>query len=63
MSLQVKNSDCILVLADHKIFTDLDLKKIFNEMRTKKVIDTKNSLSTDWKKAGFEVKVMGIGKQ
>jgi UDP-N-acetyl-D-mannosaminuronic acid dehydrogenase len=57
----VKNSDCILVLADHKMFKSLNLKEIYSEMRTKKVIDTRHSLSRDWKDAGFDVRILGIG--
>ncbi len=57
----VKGSDCILVLADHKIFNNLDLKTIFSLMRTKNVIDTKNCLSSNWKRTGFSVRILGKG--
>lgn len=57
----VADSDCIIVLADHSIFNNLDLQAIFSWMRTKKVMDTKNCLSSNWRKAGFDVRVMGNG--
>ena len=57
----VEKSDCIVVLADHRIFNNLDLGKIFSNMRNLKVIDTKNCLSPDWKKAGFSVRILGNG--
>jgi UDP-N-acetyl-D-mannosaminuronic acid dehydrogenase len=57
----VEDSDCILVLADHKIFNTLNLKEIYSKMRNKKVIDTKNCLSPDWKNAGFELRILGNG--
>jgi UDP-N-acetyl-D-mannosaminuronic acid dehydrogenase len=61
LSEAVSNSDCILVLADHKMFNSLDINKIFKEMRTKKIIDTRHTLSGDWKAAGFDIRVLGIG--
>lgn len=57
----VEDSDCILILADHKIFNHLDLKEIHSKMRNKKVIDTKNCLSSSWKNAGFDVRILGKG--
>jgi UDP-N-acetyl-D-mannosaminuronic acid dehydrogenase len=57
----VLGSDCILVLADHKIFNNLNLKEIHSKMRNKKVIDTKNCLSPSWKNAGFDVRILGNG--
>jgi UDP-N-acetyl-D-mannosaminuronic acid dehydrogenase len=57
----VEGSDCILVLADHRIFNNLNLKEIYSKMRNKKVIDTKNCLSSYWKNEGFDVKILGNG--
>ncbi|UCE37895.1 MAG: nucleotide sugar dehydrogenase [Thermoplasmata archaeon] len=57
----VEDSDCILVLADHRIFNTLDLKEIFSKMRGKKVIDTKNCLSKSWKNTGFDLRILGNG--
>jgi UDP-N-acetyl-D-mannosaminuronic acid dehydrogenase len=57
----VNGSDCILVLADHRVFNTLNLDEILNVMRTKKVIDCRNCLSSDWKQKGFDVRVLGIG--
>jgi UDP-N-acetyl-D-mannosaminuronic acid dehydrogenase len=57
----VDKSDCIVVLADHSTFNNLDLNTIFSVMRNKKVIDTKNCLSLNWKKIGFNVRILGNG--
>lgn len=57
----VDKSDCIIVLADHRVFNSLDLKTIFSLMRNKKVIDTKNCLSSKWKEIGFSVRILGNG--
>jgi len=55
----VDRSDCIVVLADHRVFNNIDLKTIFSLMRNKKVIDTKNCLSSKWKETGFSVRILG----
>jgi UDP-N-acetyl-D-mannosaminuronic acid dehydrogenase len=55
----VKGSDCILVLVDHKLFNSLNIEEIYNAMRTKRIIDTRNILSPAWKAHGFSVKVLG----
>lgn len=57
----VIKSDCIIVLANHDTFNDLDLTAIFSIMRNNNVIDTKNCLSSKWKEAGFRVRVLGNG--
>ena len=57
----VSGSDCIVVLADHGGFNYLDLEAIFSQMRHAKVIDTKNCLSPQWRKAGFAVRILGHG--
>jgi UDP-N-acetyl-D-mannosaminuronic acid dehydrogenase len=61
LSDAVKNSDCILVLANHDIFNNLDLKDIAASMRNKKVIDTRNFLSRNWEDNGFNLRVLGNG--
>ena len=57
----VEGSDCIVVLADHRFFNKLDPGTILSLMRNKKVIDTRNCLSSNWKKAGFNVRILGNG--
>jgi UDP-N-acetyl-D-mannosaminuronic acid dehydrogenase len=59
----VAGSDCIVVLADHNVFNQLDLNAIYQSMRNKKVIDTKHCLSFDWKDANFDVRILGNGKR
>lgn len=59
----VKDSDCIVVLADHRAFNYLDHKTILTQMRHPNVIDTKNCLSPLWKRAGFTVRILGHGVQ
>ncbi|HIP17621.1 MAG TPA: nucleotide sugar dehydrogenase [Methanothermococcus okinawensis] len=59
------NSDGILVLTDHekfKRFKERDVLNIYNLMRNKIVVDTKNILNHNlWKKVGFKVKLLGDG--
>lgn len=59
----IKNSNCIIVLADHTVFNSLNLEEIYNDMSTKKIIDTRHSLSENWEVTGFDVRVLGIGYQ
>lgn len=59
LSESVENSDCILVLADHEVFNNLNLKQILSKMRNGKVIDTRNCLSKDWNEVGFSIKILG----
>ncbi|UCE75501.1 MAG: nucleotide sugar dehydrogenase [Methanomassiliicoccales archaeon] len=54
-------SDCILILANHRLFNNLDTKTIFSLMRNKKIIDTMNSLSSNWIENGFSVRKLGNG--
>lgn len=56
----VKNSDIIIMGADHNQFKELDPEVIAAEMRHKKIFDTKNILDQEkWEKAGFEVIKIG----
>ncbi len=57
----VDNSDLIVVLADHKVFNTLNLNSIHSLMRNRKVIDTKDCLSSNWKETGFQIRVLGNG--
>ncbi|ODS40489.1 UDP-N-acetyl-D-mannosamine dehydrogenase [Candidatus Altiarchaeales archaeon WOR_SM1_SCG] len=57
----VKDSDCIVVIADHEDFKKLDIDKIGNLMKNKILIDTRNYLEPDnWGTKGFKVKVLGV---
>lgn len=57
-----KDADCVLLLTDHsdyKYLNPLQLKKL---VRTPVLFDTRNLLDHDeWRKAGFEVKILGSG--
>jgi UDP-N-acetyl-D-mannosaminuronic acid dehydrogenase len=55
-----KDSDCVVLVTDHKIFTEIDPNEL--SMRQKNLIDTRNILNHSlWKKAGYRVKILGIG--
>ncbi len=62
----IKDSDALLFLTDHKVFNNYDedtLRYIFNLMRNKIVIDTKNIIDRNlWEKVGFTVKLLGNGR-
>lgn len=55
----VKDSDCIVVIADHKVFRDISPQRLGKMMRSKNLLDTRNLLCHEkWIKAGFKVKVL-----
>ncbi len=55
-----KNADCLVLVTDHSLFSSLDPSQ-FSQMRTKKLIDTRNMLNhKDWEQDGFDVKILGI---
>jgi len=59
----VKDSDCIILITDHPEFKEISPAKIFERMRSKNVVDTRNILDAErWKEDGFIVNVMGDGK-
>ncbi|MBK5114346.1 MAG: nucleotide sugar dehydrogenase [Candidatus Heimdallarchaeota archaeon] len=59
----VKDSDCIVVITDHKEFKELDPVKIAKLVKQKNVLDARNILDHDkWKKAGFKIKILGNNK-
>ncbi|RLI80098.1 UDP-N-acetyl-D-mannosamine dehydrogenase, partial [Archaeoglobales archaeon] len=61
LSEAVKDSDCIVLIADHDVFREIDPSKL--EMRNKNLVDTRNILDHEkWRRAGFKVKVLGDGK-
>lgn len=56
----VKDSDCLVIITDHSQFRTIDPTKISKLMRNKNVVDSRNILDHEkWKKAGFNVKVLG----
>lgn len=61
MDMALKNSDCIVLISDHDQFRDIDPLNI--SMRNKNILDTRNILDHKrWRKAGFQVKVLGDGR-
>ena len=54
-----KDADCLVLVTDHNMFKNINPNNITN-MRTKNLVDTRNILNHyDWKKAGFDVNVLG----
>ena len=63
----IANSDCIILMSDHKEFkstTSDDIEGMSGKMRRKNLIDTRNCLNHElWKSAGFNVKILGNTKK
>ncbi|AEK73088.1 UDP-N-acetyl-D-mannosamine 6-dehydrogenase [Thermococcus sp. 4557] len=60
----VKDSDCIVVITDHEVFKFLDPEEIGKLMRHRCAFDARNILDHEkWKRAGFEIRVLGNGKE
>jgi UDP-N-acetyl-D-mannosaminuronic acid dehydrogenase len=58
----VKDSDCIVVMADHDAFKLIDPSTL--SMRRKNLIETRNYLDhKKWRDSGFTVKVLGDGRK
>ena len=58
----VKDSDCIVLITDHKVFEEIEPKEMSALMRNKNIVDTRNILDAEqWKETGFSVKVLGHG--
>ena len=56
----VKDSDCLMIITDHSKFKEIDPEEISKTMRKKNVVDSRNILDKEiWKKAGFNVRVLG----
>ncbi|MEK6646663.1 MAG: nucleotide sugar dehydrogenase [Candidatus Firestonebacteria bacterium] len=56
----VKESDCILILADHKEFLKINPVSIAKFMRKKILVDTRNYVRHAlWRNAGFKIKILG----
>lgn len=59
LSEAIDGSDCIVLIADHDMFKELDPSKF--PMRTKNLVDTRNILDRElWTNAGFRIRVLGI---
>lgn len=53
------DADCLVLVTDHLVFTDIDPKRITN-MRSKNLFDTRNMLDQRvWEQAGFTVSGLG----
>ncbi|MBI2910204.1 MAG: nucleotide sugar dehydrogenase [Chloroflexi bacterium] len=60
----VCGSHCILVLADHKEFANLDVSRVAGLVKKKLVIDTRNCLDhAAWRSCGFRIVLLGKGDQ
>ena len=58
----LKDSDCIILLAAHTKFKEIEPNEIIEKMRNKNIVDTRNMLNREkWKEAGFRVRVLGDG--
>jgi len=56
----ISDSDCIVVLTDHSEFESLPTDKIGGLMRTRRIVDTRNCIDHEqWRKSGFEIRVLG----
>ncbi len=59
----VKDSECIVVLADHDEFKKMrldEISEIGKLMRKKNILDARNCLNHEiWKLAGFDVRILG----
>jgi len=54
----IKNSNCLVLVADHDAFKEIDPKKLL--MKHKNLIDTRNFLNHKlWRDAGYKVKILG----
>ena len=59
----VKDSDCLVIIADHSKFKELKPGEIARLMRKRNVVDSRNILDRqEWERAGFKVKVLGDGR-
>lgn len=57
----VKNSDCIVIVADHKEFREIEPDEIARLMRNKNLVDTRNVVEhRKWRKKGFKVRILGV---
>jgi len=60
MDKATEDSDCIVLITDHKAFRHIDPSML--NMRNRNLIDTRNFLDHDkWRDCGFNVKILGNG--
>lgn len=58
----IRDCDCIILIAEHTKFKELEPSNIIGKMRNKNIVDTRNMLNREkWKEAGFSVNVLGDG--
>lgn len=63
LSESLEDSDCIIILTDHKEFRNISPEEAGKQMKTKNIIDTRNFIDKkSWLDAGFVVKILGEGK-
>ena len=59
----LQDADCLLLLTAHQEYLDLDPAEAARRMRTRIVFDTHHLLEhSTWAQAGFQVRVLGIGR-
>jgi len=57
-----RGSDCLVLITDHSSFRQIEPEEPSRLMRHKNLVDTRNILEHEkWRKAGFEVMVLGDG--
>lgn len=59
----VNGADLLLILTDHQVFKELDLKSVRKQVKSPVVFDTKNCISRyQWEENGFKVYKLGDSK-
>lgn len=57
----VRDSDAVVLITNHRIFSEIDPSAIAPLVRRKNLIDTRNSLDrVQWDAAGFSVRTLGV---
>jgi UDP-N-acetyl-D-mannosaminuronic acid dehydrogenase len=60
----LQNADLILLLVNHKQFTEIDPKQIINRTKARIVFDTVGGWKPEiWKTAGFEIHRLGVSER
>lgn len=63
LETSLKDSDCILLAVNHKEFDSMNPAFVSQLVKTKIIIDTRNTLNRkDWEAAGFNYVLLGDGK-
>jgi UDP-N-acetyl-D-mannosaminuronic acid dehydrogenase len=58
-----QDADCLLIATDHNDYKYLNPKQVARLVRKPLLFDTRNCLEhADWRESGFQVKVLGSGK-